>query len=539
LYKGDKTGYVNQPYTYIFACSDDNPYDKIRSQWDFGDGTITEWDDSYWHQTWEDIPQSHIWNETGNYDVRMRIEDLSGERSPWSDPVKVSISKKKTATVFNHNDFMGMTFGDVFENLPGQGRLIYANGSNGAFVTAAFGGFPIGHAWSTACQGVQIYVGREKELTINAEISHISATEYVLPAYTWLQKVIKIGNFYKPEQEHKEWLNNILSIEDLQAFSTGTVGLLGSIVYGPSGPINLYEYYKTVHWTARHLQYAGYSLKEANDILNVYGTASQMGNSAKESYTTLWNTFRYGFSWMKGAPSSGVSKTVVTASEVAGEPIGILGPFAMILIVADQIWTLYQLMNHWQIDTLLEKYEHETNLVETEHVSKTFTLEPGAHEIWAGMQSDAGGLLFAFGFAYSSGMVKSVTIDGYSPPETPSLGLPIIMRAGLPLAFRPYCIDQNDDPVQYVIDWGDGTTSTTDFFESGEEGLAIHKYDYIDTYTITIKSKDCDKLESEPAEYKIVLKKTTQEQEQQTQEQQQIMDLMDELNLSYFTLFEL
>lgn len=224
-----------------------------------------------------------------------------------------------------------------------------------------------------------------------------------------------------------------------------------------------------------------------------------MGNTAKEAYITAWNMVT-----TEGALMTEASTTTMSKATVGSQPTSTFGPLWLILTVGLELWTLYQLMTHWQVDTLLEKFE-KVGQAYTEHISKTFTFDEGTHNVWAGMQSDAEGFLFFFGFAYAAGLVKSITIDGIAPPETPVLYYPDEMRAGELIEFRPYCIDQNDDPVQYLIWWGDGTNTITEQFPSGEEGLAEHTYDNPGTYIITIKSKDCDKLESESATYDIVI----------------------------------
>jgi hypothetical protein len=118
------------------------------------------------------------------------------------------------------------------------------------------------------------------------------------------------------------------------------------------------------------------------------------------------------------------------------------------------------------------------------------------------MQTDAYGanIMYVKLFAslYASGLVESITIEGIAPPEIPTLECPGVIRAKQFAVFKGYCVDQNDDPVRYIIDWGDGTSITkTEFFDSGEEALIEHTYKEIGNYTITVKSEDCDKLESE------------------------------------------
>jgi len=206
-----------------------------------------------------------------------------------------------------------------------------------------------------------------------------------------------------------------------------------------------------------------------------------------------------------GASSTAASSTATIKATMAGEPLAAAGSLFLIITVAFQLWTLFQLMTHWNIDTLLSEYE-KTGQAHTEHYSKTYNFDEGPHNVWAGMQTDAFGVALWFGFAYAAGMVKSITIDGIAPPETPVLYYPDNTYAGQSIEFRPYGHDQNDDPIQYILNWGDGSAETvTDFFPSQTEGQVEHTYLNQGTYTITIYAKDCDRMESETNTYQVIV----------------------------------
>ena len=50
--------------------------------------------------------------------------------------------------------------------------------------------------------------------------------------------------------------------------------------------------------------------------------------------------------------------------------------------------------------------------------------------------------------------------------------------------------DPDQDNVQYFIEWGDNTTTMTDFFESGEEIVLNHTWDIKGTYQIKVRAHD-------------------------------------------------
>jgi len=497
---GNSMGYVNQPITFTTVSYDPDAWrrDKISYRWDWDDGSYSEWLGSY--ESGETVTATYSWNKPGNYDVNVSAVDLNGAGTDWSGCKTVSIVYKNTATIFNHNDFCGFTYGDIFDNFPGEGRLIYANGKTGAIATGAYAGFPYGASWSTACQGVQFYVGKTKELKIDAEISYVSGTPSL--AYSCLRKIIKVDGPYQPEQEFTEWINNIGSVEDLQAFCTAAIGLLKNGVYQPSAGLKLYDLIETTNWVTNHIKDYPYHVEVADQIVNEFNAVSRMGNQGKIFYQLAWKEIQRDGGFVPEGVSLEASTNTFVKSTTAGQPTAVLGRLALVLQVALELWTLYELMTHWQVDTLLEKFEN-SGQAETIHVTHTFTFDKGNHTVWAGLQSEAYGALIFFGFAFAAGLVKSITIYGISSPDIPILTIPSELKAKTPIQFKAVGTDQNGDQIQYIINWGDGTTTTADPCASGTNVQVDHTYSGSGVYTIKIRSKDCDKMESENATYTI------------------------------------
>lgn len=67
--------------------------------------------------------------------------------------------------------------------------------------------------------------------------------------------------------------------------------------------------------------------------------------------------------------------------------------------------------------------------------------------------------------------------------------------------------DPNCDDVKYIIDWGDGTSTTTDCFPSGQSVEECHTYTEQKTYIITAKAKECTEegLESLESNFEVVI----------------------------------
>ena len=84
---------MGEKYSYSTRSSDPDD-DKIKYGWDWdGDYNIDEWTDYY--DSGEEIIISHIWNEKGNYAVRVKAKDEAGLESFWSDPLTVTMPRNR------------------------------------------------------------------------------------------------------------------------------------------------------------------------------------------------------------------------------------------------------------------------------------------------------------------------------------------------------------------------------------------------------------------------------------------------------------
>ncbi|GEM_PF-3718718 len=90
---GATSGKTGNPYTYTTMATDPNGH-KIRYGWDWdGDKIVDEWT-SYFDPDME-IQSEHIWDEKGEFQVRVKAEDEKGLQSDWSDPLAVTMPKNK------------------------------------------------------------------------------------------------------------------------------------------------------------------------------------------------------------------------------------------------------------------------------------------------------------------------------------------------------------------------------------------------------------------------------------------------------------
>jgi len=83
---GEDNGETDSSYTYTTSTSDIEG-DDVYYQWDWGDGSTSEWLGPYPSDA--EVNMSHSWAGRGFYEVKVRARDGQGETSDWSDPLRV------------------------------------------------------------------------------------------------------------------------------------------------------------------------------------------------------------------------------------------------------------------------------------------------------------------------------------------------------------------------------------------------------------------------------------------------------------------
>jgi hypothetical protein len=86
--------YIGIPgMNYNFTTKTTAPNDPIYYQWDWGDGTFSDWIGRY--NSNEICEASHVWKEKGLYNIKVKAKDVDGWESDWSESHAVSIPKEK------------------------------------------------------------------------------------------------------------------------------------------------------------------------------------------------------------------------------------------------------------------------------------------------------------------------------------------------------------------------------------------------------------------------------------------------------------
>jgi len=111
-------------------------------------------------------------------------------------------------------------------------------------------------------------------------------------------------------------------------------------------------------------------------------------------------------------------------------------------------------------------------------------------------------------------------IEVNHPPETPSITGPTSGKAGTEYSYNVTSTDPDGDMIKYIIDWGDDTTDTTEYYNSGvivvvsnawKKGKAILLSitpTEETTYIIKVKAVDEHDAESDWATLEVSMPKT-------------------------------
>jgi hypothetical protein len=89
---GPKKGVPGVEYTFSTKTSDPDG-DKVYFQWDWGDGTVSEWDGPYYSS--ETASLTHMWDEKGTFDIKVKAKDIHGFEGEWSDPFSFPVPREK------------------------------------------------------------------------------------------------------------------------------------------------------------------------------------------------------------------------------------------------------------------------------------------------------------------------------------------------------------------------------------------------------------------------------------------------------------
>jgi rhodanese-related sulfurtransferase len=139
-------------------------------------------------------------------------------------------------------------------------------------------------------------------------------------------------------------------------------------------------------------------------------------------------------------------------------------------------------------DGLVDKWSNYTLSDSVSEISYTFT-SYGEFNVTVLAQDIVGS-----NSNYSTSSVVRIN----NPPEPPYIQGKSIGRVGKTYEYSIVSIDEDNDELSYLIDWGDGTTEGwTRTIPSGEELIISYQWSEKNKYTIKVKAKDVFDEESE------------------------------------------
>jgi hypothetical protein len=95
---GESNGKTGKTYYYTTSTMDPDG-DEIYYLFDWGDGTESEWQGPF--TSGKECNISHVWNEDGNYEIKVKARDTYEKESQWSDPLIISMPKIKSLKIFD------------------------------------------------------------------------------------------------------------------------------------------------------------------------------------------------------------------------------------------------------------------------------------------------------------------------------------------------------------------------------------------------------------------------------------------------------
>jgi hypothetical protein len=89
---GPTSGEAGKKYSYTTNANDPED-DQLYYWFDWGDDTNSKWFGPY--DSGDIVTASHVWDSRGNFEIRVKVKDIHGLESDWSDPLVVSMPKNK------------------------------------------------------------------------------------------------------------------------------------------------------------------------------------------------------------------------------------------------------------------------------------------------------------------------------------------------------------------------------------------------------------------------------------------------------------
>lgn len=111
--------------------------------------------------------------------------------------------------------------------------------------------------------------------------------------------------------------------------------------------------------------------------------------------------------------------------------------------------------------------------------------------IWLDAFCEAGSYASSIHTSSATLQLYSITIEFENPPNTPIPPIgPPCGSIGQECVFMSMAEDPDGDDVKFIFDWGDGSTSETEFVKSGMWKSAPHQWSTHGLYEVKVKARD-------------------------------------------------
>jgi hypothetical protein len=101
---GQSNGKIRQEYSYTTSTTDSDG-DQVYYQWDWGDGTQSEWLGPFASGAQASAQKS--WTAKGDYSIKVKSKDIHGAESAWSDPLPITMPYSYNKPILQ---FLGLLF---------------------------------------------------------------------------------------------------------------------------------------------------------------------------------------------------------------------------------------------------------------------------------------------------------------------------------------------------------------------------------------------------------------------------------------------
>jgi hypothetical protein len=108
--EGPPWGVLNEGYSFCINATDPDG-DTMYCQWDWGEGQTSDWYGPY--PSNETVCVTHAWSQNGTYNIRVKLKDVYGHESDWSDAHVFTVGQPRYALLFGR--FTNSTTEDGFQ----------------------------------------------------------------------------------------------------------------------------------------------------------------------------------------------------------------------------------------------------------------------------------------------------------------------------------------------------------------------------------------------------------------------------------------